>query len=1177
MENNTNNMFNTITYCLYQICYDVLESIPVERIIEYTLNAMEKVLEKSTNDLAERSISKELGLKCNDGGSLCKERKISHLEQGKNIGLNDKGNTELHLAVINGDQDKILKLISSLTEKELNKKNNNGDTALHLAVSHQKIEIVKILINNPKIDLVLKNDLTPLELAVTNQNTTSLVRIILEKQIETLQEDDICRFIELANGCFHKDALLELLSYTKKIGDLYQIGTDGLKDNILSLAIEFNKLDILKHIIEDKKINIAPQTKQKLLDSAIGKDHVDIVTYLLSKEVNNEIPRIFEKATKHGSINVIKWIIESKIDKKIIERCVLKALPLAISHDKMNVIEYLFREKLVDKSFKDSDGNTALHLAVYEKNEELIKLFINEIGVNKEARDTKGRTALHLASELSDLNIIKCLKDQKVNINAKDSNGNTVLQIAVIFGRKEIVEKLLEIDIEAHEIMIAFRLAILSDNEPIINLIRKKLSKEIDGECRAALYNLVKDSYYETFVCGFLVPSTNEEEEITEKRRDTILSLAVVSNNKEAVKYILKSHKEFCSKALLLTSKYGNLDMMKFLIEEEKINTMPREKDSGQTLLHLAAANGHNQIIKYLIEKKKLDMNIKDTNNSTPLHYAAAKNQDEVVKYLIEKGANIKSENNNGYTAFNFAAVNGHNNVIRILLEKGININAKDSKGNTALHFAVLLEKMDTIEYLIKNRIRIGEKNNRGDTALHLAFKDKKINEEIVIYLLENTMDTEIKDNEGRTIFHLAVLKENLSLVKHLLETRTININAQDNQGRTAFHLAVLSRKEKIISCLLEQAVNTNIKDNKGQTALHLAASNIENVNGKDNIEIVHYLFNQGIDGNIKNNAGNTVFSFLESKGIPKKDFSLKDENVKKKIETLHEAAASGNMKRIKELLNKKENINSTNFAGQTSLHLAVINNKQEIVNLLLSKGANHLVKDNAGYSPLTYAVIYSPMDSCSSIVKEFINCTNIDKDAIFHSAFMQDRKEVVKYLFQGKQLTEKSSSNALLLAAIYGKLEFMKFLIEEGRVNTMPRDAKNQTLLHLAAAHGHSHLVEYLLKMGVNKDIKNVDGETALHLAVIHGKKDIVELLIRQGKVNKEAKDNNGNTALHLAVIHGKTDIVKYLLEQKVKLRSKNNINKTSLALAFGNPEIEGLLRKKMGNTLEDIYLRVL
>ncbi|MCJ1238656.1 hypothetical protein MMC14_006647 [Varicellaria rhodocarpa] len=78
----------------------------------------------------------------------------------------------------------------------------------------------------------------------------------------------------------------------------------------------------------------------------------------------------------------------------------------------------------------------------------------------------------------------------------------------------------------------------------------------------------------------------------------------------------------------------------------------------------------------------------KDRAGDTALSMTAAKGHDEVVKFLLEKGANIDTINEKGRTPLMEAALCGRPAVVKRLVRAGASINIKDRSGCTALDLA---------------------------------------------------------------------------------------------------------------------------------------------------------------------------------------------------------------------------------------------------------------------------------------------------------------------------------------------------------------------------------------------------------------------------------------------------------------------------------------------------------
>ncbi|KAI4294127.1 ankyrin, partial [Schizophyllum commune Tattone D] len=69
----------------------------------------------------------------------------------------------------------------------------------------------------------------------------------------------------------------------------------------------------------------------------------------------------------------------------------------------------------------------------------------------------------------------------------------------------------------------------------------------------------------------------------------------------------------------------------------------------GQTLLHIAADNGHLGVAELLLERGAR-IAARSKQQETPLTRAAFNGQEDVVRLLLDKGADIKDCDEDGYT-----------------------------------------------------------------------------------------------------------------------------------------------------------------------------------------------------------------------------------------------------------------------------------------------------------------------------------------------------------------------------------------------------------------------------------------------------------------------------------------------------------------------------------------------
>ncbi|KAI3854005.1 hypothetical protein MKX03_016510 [Papaver bracteatum] len=131
---------------------------------------------------------------------------------------------------------------------------------------------------------------------------------------------------------------------------------------------------------------------------------------------------------------------------------------------------------------------------------------------------------------------------------------------------------------------------------------------------------------------------------------------------------------------------------------------------------------------------------------------------------------------------------------------------------------------------------------------------------------------------------------------------------------------------------------------------------------------------------------------------------------------------------------------------------------------------------------------------------------------AIFKNTKDYDGKHVVHYAASG------------------GRLNVLKYLIEEIRVDIHIKDGSGETPLSWAAIEGHLAAVVYLLQMGANPGIPNDSNVTPLHHVALKGHTDIIPLLLSKG-INVDVT-NNFTSPLQCAATFGRHDTVKFLLD---------------------------------------------
>ena len=213
---------------------------------------------------------------------------------------------------------------------------------------------------------------------------------------------------------------------------------------------------------------------------------------------------------------------------------------------------------------------------------------------------------------------------------------------------------------------------------------------------------------------------------------------------------------------------------------------------------------GEDYVIQHFIhgaENPTVVLNETDTSGFNCLPYAVASGNLRAVQLLINSGADVRLLNDRNQSALHIAAMLGRDKVIPLL---------------TATSDVSLPDKSDCrpVDYAASN----------GNEEMMKAFREQGVQpdnvcvslaarhgrSEMVRHLLDTySLDMSGRDRKGRTPLLAAAANGHLSTVKLLLE-RGADITATDKQRRNCLHLSVESKIWGCIPVLLEHAKKIN-------------------------------------------------------------------------------------------------------------------------------------------------------------------------------------------------------------------------------------------------------------------------------------------------------------------------------------------------------------------------------
>jgi ankyrin repeat protein len=126
------------------------------------------------------------------------------------------------------------------------------------------------------------------------------------------------------------------------------------------------------------------------------------------------------------------------------------ATPFHMAYDKFDIIKYFIHTCHVDVDMTDAYNNTILHYASIRGDTEFIHYLRTVCHANEQALNNNGQTALpygydyHQAARNGNLNnLIQCIQNDGIDVEATNTHGYTALHLACSHGHVNIVDYLI--------------------------------------------------------------------------------------------------------------------------------------------------------------------------------------------------------------------------------------------------------------------------------------------------------------------------------------------------------------------------------------------------------------------------------------------------------------------------------------------------------------------------------------------------------------------------------------------------------------------------------------------------------------------------------------------------------------------------------------------------------------
>ena len=655
-----------------------------------------------------------LHLTAENGRNETMEAFLRDFKSDPNI-KNKKGRTPLHIACMCGNLDGVKLLIkhgASVSAEDIHRYtplslavlnehtsflsalvsecgcDPNDGVSLHTACKRGDLSVVETLIEHGAgvINDKAVGDNTPLSLAVLHDHT-SIVSALLTKF-----GCDPNDGVSLHTACRHRNLgmVKTLIEHGARVNDRH-VGSD----TPLSLAVLHGHNSIVSALLTkfgcDPNDGVSLHTACRHGNLSMVKTLIEHGASVNDKDVDGNTPLSLAVLNGHGSI--VSGVVRS-------------FWHTACENGNLSMVKTLVKFG-AGVNDQDVHGNTSLHLTVRNERNETIRALLRDFKTDPNIKNKEGSTPLHIACECGNLDGVKLLINHGACVSTKDIRNNTPLSLAVLNNHSSIVSALLsefgcdpndgvslhsacehgdqsmdktlkvsvldentiDVEVQASEfgsdgvLHTACKHGNLNMVETLIWHGASVNYKGVDG--RTPLYYALNhgSSQYTLALLAHLMKFTCDLN-VKDRLGMTPLHAACTHHDLTEVKYLIKHGavvneedvNEYGLTLLMTAVIYNKYEIVKFLVSKYGCDANVRGS-GGRSLLHVAAAECGEDMLKLLINEYGMSPLLVDREGNTPLHVCSklVHCTGNVRILLNDFQAPVYIRNRGGYTPMDYA------------------------------------------------------------------------------------------------------------------------------------------------------------------------------------------------------------------------------------------------------------------------------------------------------------------------------------------------------------------------------------------------------------------------------------------------------------------------------------------------------------------------------------------
>lgn len=698
--------------------------------------------------------------------------------------------TLLHHAAMHGSTECIAALVALGADPKA--QDSEGCTPLMMAAAGGHVEAVRELLkHDDRLNHASKYGLTPLVFAAS-RGQEAVLQLLLERGAEydiftAAARGDLARVKELVA----KDpALVE-----KEAGS----------QTPLAWAATRNRPEVLRFLIDQgSDINHHNNWEGSGLAEAAWLGHMEIARILLERGANPEVGAgddaygtPLHRACWQGNIEMVLILLKHGAQIDSVNNTKDTPLCFAIGQGQTAVAKLLL-DRGADPNGK---GNSPLSAAACEEGRSEIARILLE-------RGAEVGMALHNAANQGDADLVQLLLAHKVDRSLRDDESRTPLHVAVMCSEDDRIQeyfKIVDLLLEHGYSMDdgssgGGRVIHLAANLPMLeHLLERGADVNTRTTNNGATPLYLACAYKDVDRVRFLLDHGADANASDEDGGTPLHQvIAQADERSKAIVDLLLKHGS--APDIFTHAQLGRTEKVLALLDE-KPDLVHAQGPGGQTLLHIAAANGNLDLVKALV-MRGADLEAKNSWAAwTPLHSAACEGRADVVKHLIEHGAKVEVPGGYNQGILYTASMQGHTEVVRLLIAAGADINATTVWGYFPLATAAQEGHIEIVKLLLDAGADGNQSVKNSGTVLDAALDRGR--DEVAILLIERGARVVDTGDTYSPPLHEAATSNSVKMIRVLLKAG-VPVNLLNERDDTALDWALRNGKTDAVKALRE-------------------------------------------------------------------------------------------------------------------------------------------------------------------------------------------------------------------------------------------------------------------------------------------------------------------------------------------------------------------------------------